>query len=259
MRLLSTLALLALTLRADSAQDGADVIRKAAAALRERNAAALWLLFDAKMPGYANFRKDSGSLVREAEIDSTVDFVKNEGDDRARSMELDWLMQITQTERVISTTARHQKVTCKLERKSDGWKIVSFTPADFFAPTHAAQVWDAISNAAIALNSQEDDRSPVNPSLFLAAFDPKMPDYQKLVEGISGLLRRGPIESSMELIRNEGDDHVRTVEVDWSMQVLNSDTSISIIRKDQRVKLQMEWQGKRWRITSLDPLAFFAP
>jgi hypothetical protein len=258
-RCVAALLLCVFILHADSKLDSEAVIRQAAAALTSRNAAALWLLFDPAMPGYANFRKESEALLRDVEVESNVDFTKNEGSDTARAMELDWRMQITQRQRAISTTQRHAAVKCQLVKKNGAWRIVSFTPADFFAPTHAEQVWDQLSEAAISLSPPADDRQPVSPSSFLATFDSKMPGYQQLVQDITALTLLGPIESSVELITNDGDDHARSVEVEWTLHVLNRDTSIGQLHRDQRLKLHLEWQGKHWRVTSIDHPEFFRP
>ena len=260
MRRAAALLLFAVILRADPAEDVKDVIRKAVSALTERNAAALWLLFDPKMPGYAALRKDSQALLAVADASSTVDFLKNEGDDRARTLQLNWSMQINETQRGVSTTTRQAQVTCKLERKADAWKITSFTPADFFAPTRAGQVWDVISDAAIALNSPDRERpTPVDTAAFLSAFDPKMPGFPDLAENVTGLTRRGPIECAVELLTNQGTDQQRTVEVDWSLQVVDAQSSISVLNRDQHLTLKLDFQGKHWKIVGLSSVDFFKP
>ena len=248
----------AICLRADSVVETYGVIRKAADALRSHNAAALWLLFDPKMPGYAALRSASGALIRSSDIDSVVDFRKNDGDDHSRVLEMDWRLDITQTERVGAVTHRRRIVTCRLEQEGEAWRIVSFEPVDFFAPTHAAEAWDEIAAAAAALTSPPDD-APVSPSLFLRDFDVKMPGYADLRAGITALARRGAIESSVELSANEGDDAGRKVEVDWTLDVTDPQSGQKLLRKEERVKFAMEWEGKRWRIASVEPIAFFAP
>jgi hypothetical protein len=243
-------------LRADSAQDASDLFRKAADALERRKPAALWLLFDPAMPGYARMRIDSSALLEVAEVESAIDIVKNEGDDSSRNVELDWRMTIMQQERGASTTQRHATVKCRLEQHDGAWRIASFAPAEFFAPTHAVEAWESVTRAAAALN-RGPDREPADPASFLSLFDPRVPGYEKLRDGITGLLRRGDVESSIDLASSDGDDRERTLDVDWALQVLDEDTGIAAIHKQQHVKLRMEWQGKRWRVTAVDPLEFF--
>ena len=98
----------------------------------------------------------------------------------------------------------------------------------------------------------------MSPAAFLGAFDSKMPGYDRLVDGITALTRLGPVESSVELVKNEGDDYTRKVEADWSLQVLNKETGIYLLRKEQHIQFQLEWQGKHWRVTGVDPLTFFS-
>lgn len=241
---------------ADSAAVAEDTIGKAAEALRDRKPAALWLLFDRSMPGYARLRQESDALLQAAQVESTVHILKNEGDDRARNLQLDWQMEIVQQEDVPSTTRRQATVKCRLEPRDGAWRIVSFEPAGFFAPTHAAEAWRAVTDAAAAL-VRRSDYVPADPTWFLSLFDRKMPGYQEFANGITALLRRGDVNSSIALVSNEGGDQRRTLEVDWELDVVDVGTKTEVIDRRQQVKLQMEWQGKGWRVVAVDPLAFF--
>jgi hypothetical protein len=243
-------------LQADSAKDAAAVFDKAADALESRKPAALWLLFDPAMPGYAHLRAETSDLLQVATVESTIDIVKNEGDDSSRTMEVDWQMEIEQQERGVSSTKRHAVVKCRLERHDGPWRIASFAPADLFAPTHAEEAWEDVASAVSAL-SRPQSRQPTDPTWFLSLFDGKMPGYETLRDGITTLLRRGDVESSIELVHNEGDDGTRNLEVDWRLQVLDDATGIAAIQKQQNVKLKMERQGKHWKVTAVDPLEFF--
>jgi hypothetical protein len=258
----AALPLCAAAFQASSADEVADVFRKAALALRDRKPAALWVLFDPKMPGYSRLRSDSGALLGAAEVRSNIEILRNDGGDRHRTIEADWRISILQNERTGSATERTAKVEARLEKNGANWTIVSFAPTGFFAPVHGGDAWDVISAAASALDRplNLDETIPeTDPAMFLQAFDPAMPGYEKLRAGVIGLLRRGPVESSVELISNEGDDRVRTLEVDWTLQVLEDATGLSTLHKQQRVRIRMEHRGKRWRIVEISPLDFFAP
>jgi len=258
----AALPLCAAAFQAGPADQAADAFRKAALALRDRKPAALWVLFDPKMPGYSRLRSDAGELLSAAEVQSNIEILRNEGDDRRRSIEAEWRISIVQNERTGSATERTAKVQAWLEKNGANWTIVSFTPTGFFAPVHGGDAWDVISAAASALNRplNLDETIPeTDPAMFLQAFDPAMPGYQKLRAGVIGLLRRGPVESSVELVSNEGDDRVRTVEVDWTLQVLEDATGLSTLHRQKRVRCRMEYQGKRWRIVEISPMDFFAP
>ena len=255
---LGAFLLAAALLHAGAAEEAQDAIRKAADALRDQKAGAFWAAFDPAMPGYNALQSTSSALLHQGPAESIIEIKTNEGDDHARTFALDWRMTITQSEGSSATTTRHQTVTCKLERRDGGWKIVQFAPLDLFQPSHAGEAWDVVSGAAAALADPPDD-SPVSPAGFLRAFDPKMPDYEKLREGLAALAARGAIEPVVELIGNEGDDRVRHVEVDWTLRVVGVQSGIQQVGRQRHVKLRLEWEGNRWRITSVDPLAFFAP
>ena len=241
---------------ADSAAAAEATIDKAAGALREGKPAAFWLLFDRAMPGYSRLRQESEALLRAARVESTIHIRKNGGDDRARNLELDWQMDIVQQQDVPSSTRRQAYVKCRLEPREGAWRIVSFEPAGFFGPTRAADAWRAVTDAAAAL-VRRSDYVPTDPTWFLSLFDRKMPGYQGFVNSITALLRRGEVNSSIALVSDDGDDQRRTLVVDWDLEVIDVGTATAAIQRQQQVKLQMEWQGKNWRVVALDPLAFF--
>jgi hypothetical protein len=117
----------------------------------------------------------------------------------------------------------------------------------------ADQVWDVIGAMAAALSNTMGAE-------FLGFFDRAMPGLPELRVNVTGLLTQLKIESSIDLVSNEGDDQKRTVEVDWLLRMRNrDDDSVSdATRREERVKFRFAKQGKRWRIVSLEPLSFFA-
>jgi len=59
------------------------------------------------------------------------------------------------------------------------------------------------------------------------------------------------IGSTTDVISDAGDDQKRMLELDW---VLKIDSGAP---RRQIVQCQVEKQGKKWRITSLEPVEFF--
>ena len=59
------------------------------------------------------------------------------------------------------------------------------------------------------------------------------------------------IGSTIEVITDEGDEQKRTLELDWLLKIDNAEP------RRQIVKCQVERQGKKWKITALDPVEFF--
>jgi hypothetical protein len=221
------------------------------AAMMDGKADALRAYFDPAMPGFKKLSGDIGALLRESLAPSSIDFLSDTGDGLARALELDWHVQI----RAYSgewSVERDARVSLRTEKRDGRWRIVSFAPMDFFAPVQGGDVWDLISES---LKSLAEERG----ANFLAAFDPKMPGYDQLRDNVMAMLQQGDIESSVELAASEGDDRRRTLELDWILSLTQHHTGIEIFQRHQRVKCQVERQGKKWRIVALEPMEFLAP
>lgn len=88
---------------------------------------------------------------------------------------------------------------------------------------------------------------------FLEHFDPKMPAYEIFDYYIEGLVARDSVISSIEIYTDKGDDRLRTLELDWTL-------SVDAERSQRKiVKVNITKQGKKWKITSLEPIDFFKP
>jgi hypothetical protein len=87
---------------------------------------------------------------------------------------------------------------------------------------------------------------------FLDQFDPKMPQYEKLRNEIQDLFGMAQeIGSTVDVISDEGDGLKRTLELDWLLKIDTDEP------RRQIVKCQVEKQGKKWKITALEPVDFF--
>jgi hypothetical protein len=119
------------------------------------------------------------------------------------------------------------------------------------ADTHA-DVVDLIASMTAALSNN-------NAPGFLEALDKAMPGYDRLREAIPALLDQGDIASSVQPLRDDGDDTKRSLELDWYLEIRNPDENAPVIRRREVIRCRVEKRGKHWRITSLDPLSFFDP
>jgi hypothetical protein len=147
MVLLSSLASLARnTLRADSAQQVWDLFGDIAASLSAANPEAFLTAFDKAMPGYQKLSDEVNALVRMFDVQSSVEFNKNEGDDQKREVEADWLMILRPVENgtfaspkgeVPATAQREQVLKCTVAKQGRKWKMVTIEPVEFFAPPAA--------------------------------------------------------------------------------------------------------------------------
>jgi hypothetical protein len=86
-----------------------------------------------------------------------------------------------------------------------------------------------------------------------------MPGYEALRANVTALLSEAQVQSSIDLVDDEGDDRSRTVELDWLLHIVDQYDNALAQRRQQRVKCRVQKSGKKWRVASLDPLQFFAP
>jgi hypothetical protein len=121
------------------------------------------------------------------------------------------------------------------------------------ADTHA-DVVDLLASMTAALS---DSNAPG----FLGALDKAMPGYDHLCEAIPELLEQADIASSVQPLRDDGDDTKRSLELDWYMEIrIHGDSETApVIRRREVIRCRVEKRGGHWRITSLDPLSFFDP
>ncbi len=128
------LAALAAPLFADAHQDIFDLFTTMAAALSEGNGLAFLDHVDHSMPDYEKLQKNILALAELNEVMSSIDVLKQEGDDREQTAELDWFLQIRSREQGGPLERRRQIVKCRLQRVKKKWKVMSIDPVGFFAP-----------------------------------------------------------------------------------------------------------------------------
>ena len=93
-----------------------------------------------------------------------------------------------------------------------------------------------------------------------------MPEYADLRENVTALVREFSVESSVDFKKNEGDDQKRTVEADWFLILRPHDNNgctngrdgLATGRREKVLTCTVEKQGRKWKITSLSPVSFFA-
>jgi murein L,D-transpeptidase YcbB/YkuD len=129
-----TLLLATTLLFADTRQEVMDVFASMAAALSEGNPSAFVRAVDPSMPGYASLARNVNALATQNEVTSAIEIAKQEGDDRAQTVELDWLLEIRGKDQSHVFVRRQAIVKCRAERLKGRWRVVSLEPVDFFAP-----------------------------------------------------------------------------------------------------------------------------
>jgi hypothetical protein len=112
-------------------------------------------------------------------------------------------------------------------------------------------VLELLQNAADALTN-EDAR------IFLGYVDRNMPDYAALKGNIEGLMAAYDVESSIEVVSDEGDNQKRSLTLDWTLTTEEkADTRGTQATRRRIVTCRVERRGKQWKITALEPLDFF--
>jgi hypothetical protein len=125
----AALLLLMLVLE-DPPKDIVDFFRSAAVELSEAhdNGSGRAFLddFDKSMPGYAALSDQIEAMVAAGEVSTTIDFVNTEGNDRKRTLDLDWILQCE------GQRPKRQVIKCTIEKRGKKWKITSIAPLEFF-------------------------------------------------------------------------------------------------------------------------------
>jgi hypothetical protein len=131
--------LLALMAFEDPPQDVIDFFRSVASTLadadrdaaeariaRPRKATEFLDHFDKSMPGYAEFRDQVEDMVGAGEVSTNIDFINTAGNDKKRTLDLDWLLQCE------GQRPKRAVIKCIIEKRGRKWKITSIGPVDFF-------------------------------------------------------------------------------------------------------------------------------
>lgn len=192
-------------------------------------------LFDPKVEGMARMRTDVERLMREAELILEIKIESGV-----------WALDVTSRDAAAGITHRQAKVLLR----SAGGLITSFEPVDFFQPEHGLGAWNAVYAFAGALN---DDAAPPT----MEQFDPAMPNFSELKNGVMEMWNRYQIDSSLDLLSNEGDDTHRNLRIDWTLTLKNPQDPVDSTRREQTVNCRVERRKQAWRIVGFDPASFF--
>jgi hypothetical protein len=118
---------------AEPPADVLELFREAAEALANDDANMFLAKFDRNMTGYAALRDEIVGLLAAHDVGSTIEVVNDEGDQQKRSLDLDWLLVISEKNSANGQTETRRRVLkCQVERQGKQWKITALEPLDFF-------------------------------------------------------------------------------------------------------------------------------
>lgn len=206
-------------------------------ALDTGNTQAAAELFNPKMPGAAKVRSGLQDLIRQAEL--ALEINTDTGV---------WTLRIVARDVAAGVTTRQAKV----QLRTEAGRIESFEPSDFLEPPHGAGAWNALYSFATALTDE-------NASPPLDQFDSATPGLAELKSDVAALWTRYQIDSSLDMLSNEGDDVRRTLRIDWTLTLKNRQDPVDSFRREQTLTCRIDQRGKSWRIVSIDPIGFFSP
>jgi hypothetical protein len=99
----------------------------------------------------------------------------------------------------------------------------------------------------------DDPNFPTDARPFLDKFDPRMPGFAAFRDEIEAVVAAGHVGSVIDFVTDEGDDQRRTLQLDWLLHIEDQQP------RRQILKCTIERQGKKWKITALEPIDFFKP
>jgi hypothetical protein len=92
--------------------------------------------FDRNMPDYDRIKSEVTGLIQQGQITGSVQPTRDEGDNKHRSVDLDWYLEIHVTDPAAPAPVERRRtvVHCRLEKLNKRWRIVALDPVSFFAP-----------------------------------------------------------------------------------------------------------------------------
>ena len=125
--------ILSLTGTADPADDVWDVVANMAASLAEPNPDAFMKPIAKSFDQYDHLAREVRALAQANQVVSSISLVSNSGDDKQRSLEVDWYMQIHTQGEGSKTILRRENIKLTLIRTGRRWQVASVSPVEFFA------------------------------------------------------------------------------------------------------------------------------
>ena len=104
---------------ADTTQELIDLFGSMASALSEDNPAVFLRAIDPSAPGYAALARNVNALANQNELTCSIEIVKQEGDGRVQTVELDWLLEI-KTRITFSCAARRRSSASSSVARTSG-------------------------------------------------------------------------------------------------------------------------------------------
>lgn len=122
---------------ADSAAEAWDVIATMAAALAEPNDAGFMKPIAKSFAQHDLVERNVRALVQTCDVVSSISALANEGDDKQRTMEVDWYLEIQPRSAGAAVVQRREAVRLTLTKTGKRWMVTALEPVGFFTPVAA--------------------------------------------------------------------------------------------------------------------------
>jgi hypothetical protein len=129
--------------------------------------------------------------------------------------------------------------------------LIGLTAALACADAHD-DVLEVVTSMAAALTE-------VNVAKFMEGISKDMADYETIENNVTALVRQAEVTSSIQPVNESGDDQMRSINLDWSLEVRSLEQDGPIVRRRQVVHCDLRKDRKHWKVVALKPLDFFAP
>jgi hypothetical protein len=130
---LAVLSVSALPRDTDRAENVLATINHVATALAGDNATDAMMPFDKSFAKYAKLRDYFSGLTDSSQLVNEVDLVDEQDSGTQSSVTLEWTVTLT-NKTTLQTERRSGEIHARLKLEDGKWKIVDFSPIDFFNP-----------------------------------------------------------------------------------------------------------------------------
>jgi hypothetical protein len=121
--------LIASALGAGETSPAPQLVADLASDLSQGEIGAIMAHFDRAMPGYERIHRDIAALSGR-DVGCSIVILKDDGDQRRRALELDWILEVSGSRRRVTVQAGIEP------RGGRRWIITSLQPLDLFALPH---------------------------------------------------------------------------------------------------------------------------
>jgi hypothetical protein len=131
-----------------------------------------------------------------------------------------------------------------------GRSALLFAPLALFAATSTP--FSTLADLATSLSAG-------NAPDAIAIFDSGMKQYGELEQNVEAITEQDDIDCAIDVIDDaEQPDGSHKLDVDWFMQI-TSQLDQQLVRRRERVHLEMRQIKGKWKITSMSPIAILEP